>query len=589
MSLIGGNWWGAILWSGAPVDTYQSYAQSISRMPITLVQVYADTCGRSFGVAPCDGTGAACYNTYTTCKNKASYLKTTKILEFVTIDTGTPFKQGERPYLLSVDYLPTEIKDSLTVSGRLKIKIADEPDTDYGIDPYTSTRTLPVPGGYWKKFLARNPNYQGRTVKVWEGWHGLPRSGYQLRWQGTLDNITYDKDAVILDCVDPLKSIKDYTLPHKIEISLAADITTASTELAIRLSSKLSTYTYFRIADEVLQINSYNSAIDSVNVSRAALNSVAEELKVGNKLQPIWHRGPENPFDTMLFISSFCDLTASVDATAFAAAKDWPGDDKNIETYISDPVACEKLLFELVDLTNCRIWYDERQKVTCKRISANDPNRTYINISDHANIIENSASVNYRGLERLSRYWMYWGISPTGEEDKSTSYSYLTGAIDADAESSFYYDKIMEETIYNRWSHSSEGPGHTDAVMRAKAYVQRMLFNRRDPLPIINLKVELKDSTIMTGDYVQIDTDEIEEITGVHTNNKYIVTYRDVVGDGVISLKAQALPTRNIGIIAPATLTADWSAASTSDRVYAYICDSSGVMSDGETAGYHIY
>jgi hypothetical protein len=61
----------------------------------------------------------------------------------VTTDSGTPFKGGERPYLKSVDYLPTEISRSLTVSGRVKVKIADEPDTDRGIDPYLDARTDP--------------------------------------------------------------------------------------------------------------------------------------------------------------------------------------------------------------------------------------------------------------------------------------------------------------------------------------------------------------------------------------------------------------------------------------------------------------
>lgn len=586
---IGGIWWGGVLWSGAPAGSYQSHSQSISRTPITLVQLHIDKCARSFGVAPCVAAGTACYNTYHTCKNRANYSRTVNILEYVTVDAGVPFHQGERPYVLAVDYLPTEISNSLTVSGRCKITIADEPDTDYGIDPSIATRTKPVPGMYWKKFLARNPNYEGRTVKIWEGFAGLTRSGFELRWQGVIDNITYSGDRVVVEAVDTLKPIKDYCLPEKKELALYLDLTTLSTELAVRLSSGLSTYSYYRLNDEAIQINSYNSALDSVNVTRAVLGTQIDEHRAGDKLTPIWHRGPENPFDTMLFISSFCGVSSIMNTTAWTAAKNWPGDDQDIETYISEPQDCDKLLFELAELTNCRIWYNERQKIDIRRISPNDVSRTYTSITDHAHIIEDSVSVDYRATDRLSRVWMYWGQSAMGVDEDSTSYAYLTGAIDAEAESSVYYDKIAERTIYNRWSHSSDGPGYTDAVKRARSYCERILFNRRDPLPMLTMELEIKDSTILTGQYLQIDTDEIESITGAHSNNKYLCVYRDNIGDGKIKIKAQSLPTRNLCVIGSTTAAGDWTAASSADRNYGYICDSSGYLSDGETLGYHIY
>jgi hypothetical protein len=446
-------------------------------------------------------------------------------------------------------------------------------------------------GTYWKKFLARNPNYQDRPIRIYEGFLGLPKTDFQLRWQGTIENIIQDNDFVTIECTDPLKSIADFTLPEKIEVSIAADITTASTELAVRHSSKLSTYIYFRLEDEIIEVNTKNTSIDSVNVTRGSLETVIAEHKADRKLEPIWHAGPENPFNTMLFLTSFCGISSANNTTAWTAARDWPGDDKNIEAYISEPTECDKLLFELADLTNCRIWYDEAQKINCKRVVNNDPNRAYINLTDSANIIENSGSVNYRALERISRYWMYWGLNPIGQFNNTTSYSYLSGAIDLDSESSNFYGSIVESTFFNRWSHSSEGPGHTESVMWAKSYVNRMLFNRSDPLPLINLKVEIKDSTLMTGDYVEIDTDEIEEVTGQHSNNKYIITYRDpATPDGFVSLKAQALPNRKIAIIASTTMADDWNNASTSERIYAYIANSSGSMGNNdETAGYCIY
>lgn len=58
--------------------TFDEVAALPVRTPITLLEVDLDFCQRTFGSAPCTGTGAPCYNTRGTCKALAAYLAAPK-------------------------------------------------------------------------------------------------------------------------------------------------------------------------------------------------------------------------------------------------------------------------------------------------------------------------------------------------------------------------------------------------------------------------------------------------------------------------------------------------------------------------------
>jgi hypothetical protein len=116
------------------------------RTPIWLVVLSMGYCSRTFGVAPCLATGEECFNTYPTCKYKSAFSQLGKNYKFTSADAPAPF-DGVRPYVTRVSLLPTEIKTTLTVSGRVTVEMADEPDGDVGIDPYSSPGTPTTRGG----------------------------------------------------------------------------------------------------------------------------------------------------------------------------------------------------------------------------------------------------------------------------------------------------------------------------------------------------------------------------------------------------------------------------------------------------------
>ncbi|MBK8663228.1 MAG: hypothetical protein IPN18_16105 [Ignavibacteriales bacterium] len=110
-----------------------------------------------------------CYNTYSTCDDKPNYDKRTKPFYFTNIGASNFNVPLARPYIKEISDLPTELKENGTVTKRLKVKFADEPElTDTAQDKYYNDRGT-IQGTFFNKLIARNPNYKGRTIELYEG------------------------------------------------------------------------------------------------------------------------------------------------------------------------------------------------------------------------------------------------------------------------------------------------------------------------------------------------------------------------------------------------------------------------------------
>lgn len=195
--------------------TYSEKLSSISRTKVNLIEIILDACSLTFGVAPCTATGTKCYNTFYTCKDTPNYALTTKTYKFISANAPISVindHYGYKPYIKNVDSLASEIKDGETIVKRLKAQFYDEDGDDFGIDPYLTDRAS-VQGSFWKKFIARNPNYKGRLIKLYEGFDNVATASFELKFVGKLDNIQINKGIVTVEAVDLLRSLKDIKYP----------------------------------------------------------------------------------------------------------------------------------------------------------------------------------------------------------------------------------------------------------------------------------------------------------------------------------------------------------------------------------------
>ncbi len=569
--------------------TYSTSLTQLSRVPCSLAIITLDWCSLTYGVAPCTATGASgseCYNTFPTCQARLAFTRTTKDYKLTSHEAPLPFSTGERPYIKKITYLPTEIKDTITVKGRVTMEMVDEPDTDIGIDPYVATRAS-VQGTFWKKMLARNPNFKSRPVKIYDGFIGMSEAEFLSDgklFTGIIDNITLGKGTVKIESVDILKALDLVEIPKKLDIKLASDIDGTQTSITLVsdvITSMDSPTGYIRVDDEII----YYAAIDTVTkiisgCVRAQFGTIADIHSQNTKVQVVKYYAEDNPFDLMLQVLDDGGIsTADIDMTAFTTEKAFVND-LNILAVISEPTKASVLYYELVDLMGCKTWVSESLKITIARNLPNHPTRTYTDLTDNIDILDDSGLVDLNQKSLITRCLVYWDIDPIAPEDENSSYNRMTMALDVDAEGVNEYDQIAEKKIMSRWL-SADIIASEEAINDGvNALVARQLWQFRDSQPIISLDLEIKNNALLTGQFVKISTDELQDMAGNDLSSVAFQVVRRERKENILSMKLLRLTTKKICYFAPADAP-DYSVATELEKEkYGYFAGDDGKMSD---------
>lgn len=598
--------------------SYAADLASVARAPVIYAVITLDYCARTFGAAPCAATGDKCYNTYPTCKDKTHYSRTTKDYALSSCDAPLPFKTGERPYIKGVKYLPTEIKikENLTVSSRVILECYDEEDTDVGIDPYVADRAT-VQGTYWKKLLARNANYKGRAVKIYEGFIPWVKPAPAVVWEsgiawesgvgwplddtaalaltdlqqmavGIIDNATLLKGVVRIEIADLLKVLSRIEVPSKLDIKLVNDITDVQTSITLTDASGLDATGYVRIDDEIVY---YGVKSDVTNVistcTRGSFSTTAAAHDANAKVQKCRYYAAANPFDILEdeMLTTDAGIAAGyIDAASFTYWKGWPGGEINFSAIVSEPTALDKLYFEILDLIDCKSWVGEDLKITIRRNVPNEPSRSYSTVTDQQNIVRDSCGVDLNDASRISRMSVYWDRTAVGDADEVASYGRLDIAIDADAEGVNEYNEAVEKKIMTRWIQAGLATEETLANYMENITTRRV-SQRRDAMPVLALELEQKDSGIKTGAYVKVTTDEIQDKDGNDLSAQPFQVIRREQKGNKISVKLLRQPARRICFIAPAA-TAAYTSATAAEKEYGFICGADKKMSNGDEGYY---
>ncbi|MDD5774357.1 MAG: hypothetical protein PHS64_00265 [Candidatus Omnitrophica bacterium] len=572
-----------------------SYADKLVELtptPCQLAILTLDYCSLTYGVGDCTasgGAGSECYNTYPTCQAKTAFSKTTKSYKFTTHEAPLPFLEGERPYIKSISYLPTEIKSSLTVKGRIKLTMADESDTDIGIDPYVANRSS-VQGSFWKKLLARNPNFKGRPLKLYDGFIGLTESDFTTDgklFTGIVENITVDSKngTITIEAADLLRSLDDIEIPAKLNIRLATDISDVQNSITLDGSDvgEMDSPTgYIRIGDEIIYYGAINTTTKILSsCTRAMFGTSANTYTASTKVQAVKYYTEDNPFDTMQQILTDAGIAAGdIDSTAFAAEKAFVAD-LNVMAVISEPTEASELYYSLVELMDCKTWVSESLKITIARNLPNRPGRTYTELSDDENIIDNSASVDLNQESLITRCSIYWDKTQMNDADEATSYNRIIVVVDADAESGNEYNQISEKTIKSIWLSPDVTATEEEIEGWVNSLAMRHVWQQRDPQHLLNLEVSLKDAELLTGQYAYLTTEELLDKNGAGLDGTAFQVVRRERKDGKIALKLLRLPAKKVAYFAPADAPDYSSATDAEKQAYGYFTGADGYMADG--------
>ncbi len=559
----------------------QTFLTPDHRTAVTLVVITLDVCGRTFGTAPCSAVGTPCYNTWQTCRLQSAFLLRSREYRFSSADSSLIFRQGERPYLKGMTILPTEIKDSLTVSSRITLDLYDEPDGDVGMDPYLDQRPQPATGTFWKKLLARNPHYQGRRVDIYQGILGPQDNTYRPLFCGTIDRITLGRGTVKIEVVDQLKSLAQIEVPAKVNITLAAATGAADGEISLSSLEGLDTPAgCIRVGDELLSYSGVNQVSKHLTgCARGIFGTVAAAHNAQDKVQKARYFAPANPFDQLLQMLTVDGGLAAeeIDTPAFQYWRDWPGGEPDLYAVVSETQKLDKLFFELVDLLDCRVWVNEDMRVTLRRNMGDPPGAGGRALTDEAHIKHDSSTVDLNDRARLSRAVLYWDKTILGKDGEENSYLRRDLSIDADAESENAYGTPAEKKIFCRWIHSDTATEETLALW-VRNLLRRIVVRQVTPPPLLSIEVEHKDADVRTGEILQVTTNEMLEPDGTPLAAiPMMVVRREQKSEGVhLQLQRQRL--RGNLLIAPNTFPDLWSTATPEQQAYGCIGENDGTV-----------
>jgi len=526
---------------------YDDVKKEFGREPVYYIEIDADYCGNTYGTGLCTAIGTGpfkCFNTFKTCQDTPHFANQIKVYRFASKRIDELQQAGDAvtfPTLQTIGTTPTKLDPSNGLGARstLKLSVADHPWTDAGIDPYLSERTEDADaiGSFWGKWLARNPYYEGRGIRVWTGYltdEGLFDQSNFIERAYLLHKIS-GPDAsgkVMIEAKDPLKRADNEKSqwPPAPEVTLTADIGDSTTIIAVDDSAPISawlartpTQEYIRIDDEIMRVTA--AAGNSLTVVRASMplfyqanSNIAEDHDDGASVQLCYlyeNERIDHVIEQLLNEASGIPLS-------FLPVADWQAVilDSGYETYEMNTLLVETkgvkdLLQELTKL-NVMIWWDERaQQVKMGTLLPTSASGDVYNEDTH--IIDKSVGVTLDVKGRLSRVWFAYGHrNPTQKLDELVNFSAVEIRIDDDAESENEYGQKRVHKIMSRWLTGTQRP-------IAGEISGRILVDKRDTKATITIKLDPKDDDQWTGDTITVETRQRQDKFGRPVNANYLI------------------------------------------------------------------
>lgn len=280
---------------------------------------------------------------------------------------------------------------------------------------------------------------------------------------------------------------------------------------------------YLRIDKEIIYYASYYLSAGTYYLSgikRAQFNSEADRHYEGTYLAVLYYTTtPQNPFTVLEALLNLAGIDDSYINFMFQIYwAEWRTNSNNplvtLKPIIKD-VKLGRLYFDLVRLVNCMSWVNEAGKID---ILSYDDTGFIHTVTDEANIISDSFSVDYNEESRLTRWILFWNrFDIEGGIDESNSYSRINIVVDADAETDKEYGDIKEDEQFTVWFSED-----SDDIDKINTYVDALLQKRatrtRDAREIVECKVELKDAGIKTGDTIKLSTKHLQDVYGEDYN-----------------------------------------------------------------------
>src|SRR5690625_4659711 len=393
----------------------------------------------------------------------------------------------------------------------LSVTFQDHPSSDLLTDPYLDERGVDAlrQGTFWTKWLARNPYYNNRIVRVYDGYVGdelaeMTSRTYlidKIEGPNSRGEVTlHAKDVLRLADNDkalaPAPSLgalrvdynKDATGNIEVVGATTADYPASGT---IRINREVFRYTGRSMSGDTLRFT---------GVTRATDGTERHDHKAGDRVQ-VCLRYNEVRVEELAreWLQDYAGVPSEyIPFAEWQAEADLWLDQFDFTGLITEPTGVTQLLGEICEQALFYIWWDERAQLIRMQAIAPRIYEDVEQIDDRRNIIADSIDLLDEPGARVSQVWVFWGVRDASASlTQDDNYTRLRVRADLDAEAPEQYDDSRVRKIYSRWIHT-EG--------QAINLSTRILNKLRDNPRTMTLELDAKDRRFWTGDVIDVLT-----------------------------------------------------------------------------------
>lgn len=555
---------------------------SVTREPLTIVELVQPRCALRFGEAPCTATGTPlCYQTYWTCKDRENFDPSGSIRWRFAMPEAGPLVLYERDgedigtnplyCLRSVSTNPSRInlgamrtgESPFGTRGGVTVQLSEYEWDDHVGDFYRAARGVAVRNGFWALWKARNRDpFRGLMfINVYEGYRGQALSAMQKRAYVFRDIAGPDANgAVTIRGDDPLQLAdrRRAMFPRSTDIRLvgALDLTAAAVRVfgaEADLSADFGNTgarRFIRIGREIIGYTGWADEGDGEwslsGVTRGQLGTAAEDHTDGDGCQRVGR------YENIRMVEVAEDLLREhtevpnqyINAgDAWAAERPWLR--AQTSATIPDPEPVETLVGELCRDGGFVLWWDERTQ-TIPILTLRPPQGDPALLTDAGNLLAGVTRLTEAPDDRLTRVSVFYQQrDPTEPEDNKANYRVRRIRVDGEVEGDATDGTIRERQIFSRWLRTD-----TNAFLVAAAQLQQARITPE----FLSAQLDAKDRVLKTGEPVDIETRFVINSEGQPERRRWQITSFEEVEHGhTVAIEAQAffLEGRRFAVLMP--------------------------------------
>lgn len=515
---------------------------------VQFVEIDQPSCALTYSVTPCAAqlgvTGTRkCYNTRATCQDIANYAPTNTItlrfgfatapalsmygyvipaLQRVTItplkiNVGgmdrsiSPFGQRETAQINFADFLHSDI----IVDKYRDERLDGTADNDGAYDPYTF-------GTFWRKWMARNPFYEGYELRIYDGVVGQPISEMLVR-NYIIDKISGpQKGSLTITAKDLFVRVeaRKAVAPtaNKGELLAAiTDVAAAATLTPLGIGDlEYDAAGYIIIGEEAIAFTRVGDALTLT--TRGALNTTAKAHDDEDRVQTILEFTPNLAPD---IVYDLLTNYAGIDPYRIIKA-DWDAETvahlPNLySTFLTEPTPVNQLIAELAEQAGFTIWHDVTANLIRLKAIIPAGNQIQYTVNKNDWIKADSFSVSRAHQLRTSQVWTYYGqINPVKRLDERNNYRSRVIVADLTSESTDEYGTPSIREIFSRWIAQFGRSG-------AQAVGDRILSIFRDPptRTVFSMHAS-RENTLQFAQFFRLQVDDITNDKGLEKTTTQI-------------------------------------------------------------------